>query len=276
VVKEWGDEIARQLREPLPADQIGKLPKIPRAQQNDRKQGCRYCGGYHVPIADNLHVDYVAHAIVTDKLNTIVGQDGWGLAIDLLKESKDGEHVIGILATLTIAGLSKQEAGDPGKRSTWGEELKLAISDWLPRAAMRFGLGLEVWAKQPLDKVIVEDAHEPERPAQQRRQEQARPAPGTAAKAAQQGAMVENGMPTVDAIEWLSKLARDADGLLEARALLDQCSTAYKRKLKEVAEKRFGEGGYKTLWNNVDLSHWSMALLDANAQMIVQGKGEAA
>jgi len=159
-VKEWSEDIARQLREPLPDNQIGRLPKIPKNKQNDQRQSCNYCGGWHVPIPDRFHVPYIAHAIVTDKLNTIVGQDGWDYRIDVLRESKDGEHVIGILATLVIGGIEKQEGGDPGGRSTWGEELKLAISDWLPRAAMRFGLGLEAWAKQPLDRVIATDTHE--------------------------------------------------------------------------------------------------------------------
>jgi hypothetical protein len=160
VPKLWTPVIAAALREPLPAEQVGKLPKVPKARQDQAKEHCRVCGGWHQPIPEAWHVDYIAHAIVTDKLNSIAGQDGWDMHIDVLKESKDGEHVIGILATLTIAGVSKQEAGDPGKRATWGEELKLAISDWLPRAAMRFGLGLREWAKQPLDKVIVEDGHE--------------------------------------------------------------------------------------------------------------------
>jgi Rad52/22 family double-strand break repair protein len=159
-MKTWDDDIARKLREPLPREQIGKLPKVPKSKQNDDKRACRYCGGWHQPIPDASHVDYVSHTTTTDRLNTIVGQDGWSYTIDRIQEDGAG-HVRGILATLTIAGVSKQEAGSPGKAATdWGEELKLAISDWLPRAAMRFGLGLEVWAKQPLDRLILDDAHD--------------------------------------------------------------------------------------------------------------------
>lgn len=270
-MKDWSDDIARQLREPLPSEQVGKLPKIGKNQATQEKRDCRYCGGWHQPITDRQHVDYVSHTITTDRLNTIVGQDGWSHTIDRIQEH--GGHVVGILATLTIAGVSKQEAGDPGKQSTWGEEMKLAISDWLPRAAMRFGLGLDVWAKQPLDRVILDDAHEPE---QQRRQ--ARPAPGTAAKRVEVGGenAIENGAPTVDAIEWLSKLPSDSQGLLGLRELLMACSTDYRHRVKAAAERRRqSEEGYRQLWNDEDVQEWVATLLEANAQMAMHS-GEAA
>ncbi len=236
-MKEWGEDIARQLREPLPDNQVGKLPKVPRSkQQNDQIQpeSCRYCGGWHKPISDRQHVPYIAHAIVTDKLNTIVGQDGWDYRIDVLRESKDGEHVIGILATLVIAGVEKQEGGDPGGRSTWGEELKLAISDWLPRAAMRFGLGLEAWAKQPLDRVIVTDTHED-------RQDSGRPEQASPSRAPEAGAGEVAPASGSNGQADLAKLSTAA----KAKAYIQQQPEGWRAAFNQLATQSVESGEFK-------------------------------
>ena len=65
------------LRKPFPPEMVGKLPK--QVQKDDRDRGkCEpgsrysadgsYCGGYH---ARSVHLDYVGHAAVTDRLLTV-------------------------------------------------------------------------------------------------------------------------------------------------------------------------------------------------------------
>ena len=63
------------LREPFPAHQISKLPKETKKQADDRKADmakgnwppkCPICEGFHHPRA--VHLDYVGHAALTDRL----------------------------------------------------------------------------------------------------------------------------------------------------------------------------------------------------------------
>jgi hypothetical protein len=61
------------LREPFPANQISKLPKESKRQREEREGGpgtkgvnCNVCGGWHHKSA--VHLDYVGHAALTDRL----------------------------------------------------------------------------------------------------------------------------------------------------------------------------------------------------------------
>lgn len=99
-----------------------------------------------------IQLDYVGHAAVTDRLNAVSPDWTWNL--DHVETYLDGEglpHVAGIIGSLTVGGKSITEGGDPDKVSSYGEELKLAISDFIRRGAMRFGVALDLWSKEELE-----------------------------------------------------------------------------------------------------------------------------
>jgi hypothetical protein len=121
------------LRNPFPPELIGKIPT----------------GG--------MKRDYVGHAAVTDRL--LKEAPDFTYTVDHI-ETQNG-HVVGILATMTIGGKSIQEAGGVGAKNEWGEELKLAISDFLRRGAMRFGVALDLWSREDLQAVQDSPATSP-------------------------------------------------------------------------------------------------------------------
>jgi hypothetical protein len=60
-----------ELRKPFPKEVVGLLPKP--YKKDSPKGKCKDCGGYHGLPA--VHLDYVGHAAVTDRLNSVVGPD---------------------------------------------------------------------------------------------------------------------------------------------------------------------------------------------------------
>lgn len=112
-------EAATALRKPFPPESVGKLPK----------------GG--------TMLDYVGHAAVTDRLLTVdpdwtwepfaVGPDG------LPMPDREGNLWI----KLTVCGVTRIGVGD-------GKNAKERIGDALRNAAMRFGVALDLWAKENL------------------------------------------------------------------------------------------------------------------------------
>jgi hypothetical protein len=116
-----------KLREPFPPEQIGKLPR----------------GG--------TTLDFVGHAATTQRLLEAdpeytfeLVKDGTGQPI-LVYEPKALEqaHSVGVYGRLTIGGVTREEFGN-------GKNLKEAVSDALKRCAMRFGVALDLWAKEDL------------------------------------------------------------------------------------------------------------------------------
>jgi len=111
-----------KLREPFPANQIGKLPK----------------GG--------IQLDFVGHGFITQRLLDVDPLWNWEpVALDanglpLLDEFG------GLWITLTVCGVSRLGYGDAGgKRGP--DATKIAIGDALRNAGMRFGLALDLWCK---------------------------------------------------------------------------------------------------------------------------------
>ena len=112
-------ERATALRKPFPAESIGKLPK----------------GG--------VMLDYVGHAAVTDRLLTI--DPGWSwepfaIGADGLPALDRGNN---LWIRLTICGVTRIGVGD-------GKSAKECIGDAIRNAAMRFGVALDLWAKEDL------------------------------------------------------------------------------------------------------------------------------
>lgn len=142
---ELNQEKLKVLRAPFPPHQISKLPKP--TSKDGQKRMCTECGTYHAFPA--IHLDYVGHAALTDRLLDVdpawswepLASDGTGLpAID-----KDG----GLWIRLTICGITRLGYGD-AQGKTGGNAMKERIGDALRNAAMRFGAALDLWHKGDL------------------------------------------------------------------------------------------------------------------------------
>lgn len=113
-------EKATALRKPFPPESVGQLPK----------------GG--------TMLDYVGHAAVTDRLLTVDPEWSWDFAL----HRADGTPVLddgsgNLWIKLTICGVTRLGVGD-------GKTAKERIGDAIRNAAMRFGVALDLWAKENL------------------------------------------------------------------------------------------------------------------------------
>ena len=118
-------EQAAALRAPFPASQIGQLPR----------------GG--------IMLDYVGHAATTDRLLQVDPEWTWEPAA----VGPNGEPLVvdgGLWIKLTVAGVTRYGYGD-------GPTVKEMIGDAIRNAAMRFGVALDLWARDGLAGGAVED-----------------------------------------------------------------------------------------------------------------------
>jgi hypothetical protein len=111
-----------KLREPFPANQIGKLPK----------------GG--------TQLDFVGHGFITQRLLDVDPAWNWepvalgDNGLPLLDEFG------GLWIKLTVCGVTRLGYGDAGgKRGP--DATKISVGDALRNAAMRFGVALDLWCK---------------------------------------------------------------------------------------------------------------------------------
>lgn len=144
-----------KLRAPFPTNQISKLPKPTKQQTEavkaDYRKGirCPECGSWHHP--DVVHLDYVGHAALTDRLLDTDPHWSWEPVA-----FRDGLPAFdasgGLWIKLTVCGVTRLGYGhaaakpgiDPGARE------KEVIGDALRNAAMRFGAALDLWHKGDL------------------------------------------------------------------------------------------------------------------------------
>jgi len=111
------------LRAPFPKEQIQKLPT----------------GG--------LQLDYVSHAWVTDRLLQVDPAWTWEpVAFDADGLPKFDENG-GLWIKLTVCGVTRYGYGEPQGRDKF-DARKGAISNALRVAACRFGVALDLWAKE--------------------------------------------------------------------------------------------------------------------------------
>lgn len=133
------------LRVPFLPNQISKLPKP--YNKDSQKGKCNECGGYHGLPA--VHIDYVGHAALTDRLLDVDPMWSWEpVSLDangLPFVDKDG----GLWIRLTICGITRLGYGD-AQGKTGGNATKERIGDALRNAAMRFGAALDLWHKGDL------------------------------------------------------------------------------------------------------------------------------
>ncbi len=148
------DALAK-LREPFPDHQISKLPKPTKAQTEqvkaDFKKGirCKLCGSWHHP--EVVHLDYVGHAALTDRL--LDTDPAWSWEPVAFRDGLPAfDQSGGLWIKLTVCGITRLGYGhaatkqgiDPGSRE------KEVIGDALRNAAMRFGAALDLWHKGDL------------------------------------------------------------------------------------------------------------------------------
>jgi hypothetical protein len=140
------EETAKKLREPFPPEVVGKLPRLTckacseKRCQEHKKTKCDVCGNFISP--RHIHLDYVGHAAVTDRLLQADPTHNWKpFTVDELAgvNAQKGELWI----WLTIAGVTRAGVGD-------GDTAKIRIGDAIRNAAMRFGVALDLWAKEDL------------------------------------------------------------------------------------------------------------------------------
>ena len=152
-------EIQKKLREPFDAGAVGKLPRVwcyqcreaikakrHNCDQHQRTQ-CRECGNNMTTA--HLHLDYIGHAAVTDRLLQVDPEWTW----EPVAIGQDGLPVLdrngGLWIRLTVAGVTRLGYGDAeGKQG--GSAVKEAIGDALRNASMRFGVALDLWHKGDL------------------------------------------------------------------------------------------------------------------------------
>jgi hypothetical protein len=151
-----GAPLLAKLREPFPPNQISKLPKETR-QQIDARKGdngrsvmlfnCKVCGGHHHK--DAVHLDYVGHAALTDRLLDTDIEWSWepvGFTTEGLPAlDRNG----GLWIKLTVCGVTRYGYGAADGKSG-GDAMKEMIGDALRNAAMRFGAALDLWHKGDL------------------------------------------------------------------------------------------------------------------------------
>ena len=152
------------MRAPFAPNQISKLPKPTRAQTDavkaDFKKGirCKICDAWHHP--DVIHLDYVGHAALTDRmLDADIMWEWEPFAIDdagLPALDRNG----GLWIRLTVDGVTRIGYGSADGKSG-GDAMKEIIGDALRNAGMRFGAALDLWHKGDLHADPVSDAQPP-------------------------------------------------------------------------------------------------------------------
>lgn len=145
-------EVWGRLAAPFGQDDLEKLPK-PLKARDDNKGRCEpnsyysadghACGGWH---ARSVHLDYVGHAGITQRLNDVLGPQGWDfMPMALTPEGLPIMSREQFWGALTIR-VEDQEvtkydvaANYNGPQEAWGDALR--------RCAMRFGVGTYLWSK---------------------------------------------------------------------------------------------------------------------------------
>jgi hypothetical protein len=158
------------LREPFTGDQVSKLPKPTKKQTEevkaDFKKGirCKECDSWHHP--DVIHLDYVGHAALTDRLLDVDPEWSW----EPMGRTPEGLPMIagGLWIKLTVCGVSRYGFGAADGKSG-GDAVKEMIGDALRNAAMRFGAALNLWHKGDLH--ANDDAEEQPKPRTEERPE---------------------------------------------------------------------------------------------------------
>lgn len=140
------------LRVPFAARHISKLPKP--YKKDSPKGKCGECGGYHGLPA--VHLDYVGHAALTDRLLDADPHWTWAPVPDPITLGLPTSPG-GMWITLTVCDVTRYGFGHPDGK-VGGDAVKETIGDALRNAAMRFGAALDLWHKGQLHEAETPEA----------------------------------------------------------------------------------------------------------------------
>lgn len=114
-------------------------------------------------IKGGVRLAYVGHAATTDRLLSVDPAWTWEpVAVDERGLPLLDEHG-GLWIRLTVAGVTRLGYGDAGGKKG-PNAVKEAIGDALRNAAMRFGVALDLWAKEEFGDSQPEPAKAPSKP----------------------------------------------------------------------------------------------------------------
>jgi ribosomal protein S27E len=144
-------DIADLLRKPFSPEKIGRLPRVtcPKCRESRSrnceshgKVRCEACGNYIT--SAHMHLDYVGHAEITDRLIQVDPEWNW----EPVALTHEGVPFLdpfgGLWIRLTVAGVTRLGYGHAdGKKGP--DAIKEAIGDALRNSAMRFGVALDLW-----------------------------------------------------------------------------------------------------------------------------------
>lgn len=154
------------LRKKFELHQISKLPKQDKwmTERKDEYTRCGVCGGWHHPKA--IHLDYVGHAALTDRLLDCDPHWNWRPLAVTPTGAPSFDNFGGLWIELTVCGVSRIGYGHPDGKSG-GDAYKETIGDALRNAAMRFGAALDLWHKGDLHALQDDDevASDKQKPA---------------------------------------------------------------------------------------------------------------
>jgi hypothetical protein len=85
-----------------------------------------------------MAIAYIDARCVEDRLDSVVGVDGWQDAYDVLP---DGSVVCRLSVKIGEEWITKSDVGSPSSQPDGGDRMKAAFSDALKRAAIKFGIG---------------------------------------------------------------------------------------------------------------------------------------
>lgn len=152
-----------RLRREFAANEISKRPQPTVKAEEYRqlpKSKCLICGGYH-PAEKTIHLDYIGHARVTKRLNEVDPAWEWTWGADDPETGRPSKHLslttdqdgsVSLWMAMTVLGVTKREVGYAPPKA---EQFKDAVSDAISRCAMRFGVGLDLWIKEPAETLDV-------------------------------------------------------------------------------------------------------------------------
>jgi hypothetical protein len=145
------------LRKDFDQSKIGKLPKPTKNQTEELRANrglgirCEKCGGWHH--RGVVHLDYVGHAAVTDRLLEVDPKWNWE---PVSYEENGMPKIINntMWIKLTICGVTRLGYGDAELKYGKSTVIKEIIGDAIRNAAMRFGVGLNMWHKGELSSEL--------------------------------------------------------------------------------------------------------------------------
>lgn len=138
------------LRQPMPAHLLALKPV--NVAKEGSKSTCGVCGSYSGP--HRQHLTFAGHAAITDRL--LAADPCWSWA-PVTDPAVRGALPPGFWIELTVCGVTRLGYGD-AEGKTGHTVPKELIGDALRNAAMRFGVGLELWHKGDLHAAAQDDA----------------------------------------------------------------------------------------------------------------------